>query len=285
MINILLKSDVIERLPSPKGVALGLLEACRSESSNLGSIAELVRTDPALCGRILALANAASTGGRTVVSIDDAIVRMGTLAISRVALAFSLVDHYSAGHCINFNYAGFWNQSLLMAAASQELASSRKLGGSNEQFTVGLLAQVGKLGLATAFPVEYSKIVIADVGRIGRLRLETSMFGFNHVQLSVALNEHWGIPSAYAKPFALHEEIAFDAFELTPNQTQLAQLAHSAWTLASTLTTSGSTNFLELSECSDSLNWLNLSNVELTRIVLNIESVWHAWLKLCAKAA
>ena len=35
-------------LPSPKGVALALLEACRREDANISQIAKLIQTDPAL---------------------------------------------------------------------------------------------------------------------------------------------------------------------------------------------------------------------------------------------
>ena len=163
MLHTALPADLIDRLPTPKGVALALTKACRRDDMNLEEIAKLVRTDPALTARLLALANAAASGGRAVVSVDEAVARMGLLRVSQVALAFSLIDQHGSGNCTNFDYAGFWNRSLLMAACAREFGSLSKLGVPADLFTVGLLAQIGRLGLATAFPKEYSNLMVLDI--------------------------------------------------------------------------------------------------------------------------
>ena len=66
MLQTLLPPEVIARLPTPKGVAMALTKACQREDVNLDTIASLVRTDPALSGRILALANSAASGGLSI---------------------------------------------------------------------------------------------------------------------------------------------------------------------------------------------------------------------------
>ena len=48
------------RLPSPKGVALAIMQACRNENSSLEDIARIVRTDPVLAARLLRQANSAA---------------------------------------------------------------------------------------------------------------------------------------------------------------------------------------------------------------------------------
>ena len=50
-------------LPSPKGVALAILEMCRKDDTTITEIAHIAQTDPALAGRLIRNANAASTGG------------------------------------------------------------------------------------------------------------------------------------------------------------------------------------------------------------------------------
>lgn len=131
MLDSILSPEVIARLPTPKGVALALTKACQREEVHLETIAGLVRSDPALSGRLLGLANSAAYGGRTLASVDEVIARLGISTVTQVALVFSLIDQYSDGHCTNFNYAGFWNQSILMAAASQRLGTLRKLGSAS----------------------------------------------------------------------------------------------------------------------------------------------------------
>lgn len=285
MLNRILSPEVISRLPTPKGVALALTKACQREDVHLDTIAGLVRTDPALSGRLLGLANSAASGGRALASVDEAIARMGISTVNQVALAFSLIDQYSDGHCANFNYAGFWNQSLLMAAASQRLGTLRKLGPASELFTVGLLAQIGNLALATAFPKEYSEIVVADVGRLGRLEQEDAKFGINHLNLSIALMEHWGIPHEYARPFGMYEVGPTEMFVPYVKQKERALLSHAAWLVASALSNEGMDALFDDDECVESLTWLELGREAMHEQLSEIEAVWQVWLALIASKA
>ena len=62
------------RLPSPKGVALHLLRLMHSDTASLGEIAALIKSDPALAGRVVASANASlQYGRRQVVSVPEAL--------------------------------------------------------------------------------------------------------------------------------------------------------------------------------------------------------------------
>lgn len=281
MLHTGLPADAIERLPSPKGVALALTQACRRDDANLDEISGLVRNDPALSGRLLGLANAAALGGRNVVSVDEAVSRMGLVRVSQVALAFSLIDQHGAGACVNFDYAGFWNRSLLMAASTRSFGTLRKLGVAGELFTVGLLAQIGSLALATAFPLPYAELMALDLERSALLQRERAATGTDHVQLSVALLEHWGIPVEYARPFGQYEDaqpVAGDSASA-----QRARLAHSAWLLAEVLAQEGSDAALDHEGCQASLRWLELERAELLVHLQEIESVWRIWLALIAR--
>jgi HD-like signal output (HDOD) protein len=283
MLHIGLSADVIDRLPSPKGVALALTQACRRDDANLDEIASLVRTDPALSGRLLALANAAAMGARNVVSVDEAVSRMGLVRLSQLALAFSLIDQHGSGACRNFDYAGFWNRSLLMAAATRTFGALRKLGVAGELFTVGLLAQIGCLGLATAFPKEYGNLMALDLAPADLLEREQAVTGTDHLQLSVAMLEHWGVPIEYARPFGLYENAQPAAGD--SSGAQRARLAHSAWLLAGVLAQEGSEVAVDHAQCRGSLQWLDVERDELLAYLREIEAVWRVWLALIARAS
>lgn len=283
MINTLLSPELVARLPTPKGVALALTKACRRDDVHLHTIADLVRTDPALSGRLLAVANSAASGGRIVFSVDEAVCRMGFTVVSQIALAFSLIDQHSSGFCSNFNYAGFWNQSLLMAAASKEFGTPLKLGSAGELFTVGLFAQVGRLALATAYPQEYANLVVADANRSELLQQERVVLGIDHLQLSVALMEHWGVPPEYARPFGIHEDSSHTEFSVDSKLNGRAQLAHAAWRVAFALSNEGVDSVFDCQECVESLAWLQLSSESLMEQLKEIEAVWQMWLTLISR--
>ena len=96
-----------ERLPSPKGLALAIVDACRRDDSSIRDVQDLVRTDPALCSRLIRLANSAHYGMRAIAGANDAVARLGMKSVRQLALSFSLVDQYQQGECQGFDYRHF----------------------------------------------------------------------------------------------------------------------------------------------------------------------------------
>ena len=141
------------QLPSPKGVALAIMEITRRDDATLDELARAVQSDPALASRLLRLANAAArASGRPVASVNEAVLRLGMATVRQLAIGFSLVDQYRDGACAAFDYPGFWSHSLFMAVASQELGRMVRVGSPEDLFACGLLAQIGRLALITAYP-------------------------------------------------------------------------------------------------------------------------------------
>lgn len=278
-----LPPDIAGRLSSPHGVAFALNKACRSDDVNLHEIAGLVRSDPALSGRLLAIANSAAIGGRNVISVDDAVARIGVSGVSQVALAFSLIDQYASGACENFNYAGFWSQSLLMASAAKEFGTARKLGVAAELFTLGLLAQIGRLAMATAFPKEYSDLIVGDFDQVDLVLQETRLLGTNHLALSGQLLTGWGIPADMVRPFCRYELSEPRSEERGPVENYRAQLASSAWHVASVISHESTDAVFEHADCMASLEWLGLDDENLRAHLVEIESTWQLWLSLISR--
>ena len=208
LINQPLEEQLVERLPSPQGVALAIMNACARDDVSPAEVARLVQTDPALSGRLLERANTAAHGGRPVVAIAQAVNRLGLSAVKQLALCFSLVDQYSKGKCEAFDYTYFWSHSLLMGVALQEFGALQKLGSPEELFTCGLLAQVGQLALATAYPVEYSQLLATGTRGQKLLALERELLHLDHLQLSRALMLRWGLPAMLVDPVQWHEDPA-----------------------------------------------------------------------------
>ncbi len=195
------------QLPSPRGVALAILELFRRENATLGEIARVVQTDPALSGRLIKLTNTASHIVRPVVSVKEAVVRQGIATVHHLALGFSLVDQYREGACKAFDYNGYWSHSLLMALSMQALGARVHVAAADELFVCGLLAQVGKLALATAYPDEYNTVLLAqhadpaqDLTAHERARLET-----DHIEMGIAMLADWGMPKVFTGPLSHYE--------------------------------------------------------------------------------
>lgn len=201
---------ISDQLPSPRGVALAVLELSRRENVTLGEIARVVQTDPALSSRLIKLANTGSQIARPVVSLQEAVVRLGIASVRQLALGFSLLDQYRSGRCTAFDYQAYWSHSLLMGLAMQGLADRIRVAAPDEMFICGLLAQIGRLALATAYPAEYDAVLKAwqaDASQPLAAR-ERTVLATDHNELGMVMLSDWGIPKVFTDPLLHYEEAA-----------------------------------------------------------------------------
>lgn len=220
------------QLPSPKGVALAVMEMSRREEATLDEVARVVQTDPALSSRLLHLCNAAANGGRPVASIREAVMRLGMTAVRQLAMGFSLVDQHLQGPCEAFDYPTFWSHSLFMAVAGQELGQVVRAAAPDELFACGLLAQIGRLALVTLHPTEYATILAEDCHGEALLKLERERLGLDHTEVTTAILADCGIPKALAEPLHYHERPESAGFSDGSRPCQLAHLFFQARRMA-----------------------------------------------------
>ena len=222
------------QLPSPKGVALAILELSRRDNVTLGEIARVVQTDPALAGRLLKLANTGSRIARPVASVQEAVARQGVATVRQLALGFSLLDQYRSGACESFDYEAYWSHSLLMGLAMQALGERVRVAATDELFICGLLAQVGRLALATAYPNEYSQVLAAwHAGASQSLpALERSHLETDHKEMGIVLLTDWGMPRFFTGPVAQYEDPDADPLPHDSRSHSLALMLRLAHRLA-----------------------------------------------------
>lgn len=192
-------------LPSPKGIALAVIELTSQPDASFQDITRMVQADPAISGRILRYANAARGGSlRHIVSLGQAITFLGMSRVRQIVLGFSLIDEYCSGPCPAFDYVGYWKSSLATGIAAQRLAAIAK-APADESYTCGLLSGVGRLGFATAFPAGYAEILGSGASGEALIAEERKRFGLEHAVLSGEMLEHWGLPTVFTRAVRAHE--------------------------------------------------------------------------------
>ncbi|MDD5578711.1 MAG: diguanylate cyclase [Methylobacter sp.] len=186
-----------DRLPSPSGTALAIMQLVQREDSSAQQVAHLVQCDPALSGRVLRFANSAAFGiGRSIASVQEAVLMMGMQAIRNFALSLSLIGIQHNSRCQGFDYAAYWSDSLLLAVAIAGITARERTVAPEEAFTLGLLADIGRLALATAWPETYGECCDpAQADRI--LTLERERYAIDHETLSLMLLADWGLPGIF----------------------------------------------------------------------------------------
>ena len=222
------------QLPSPKGVALALLNLMQQDDVTIQSIARIVQTDPALSGRLIKFANSLHFNTRRhIVSVPESLMVVGLPMVRQLVLGFSVLSDHRIGKCNAFDYQEFWSSSLATAIANQALSAQAKISGE-ETFTCGLLSGIGRLTLATLFPDKYAKVLstAADAPPDELIRLEQEQFDTDHNELAAALLKEWGFPVILIETVYYHEQPEKADFQAGSRAYTLVHLLHLSRSLA-----------------------------------------------------
>lgn len=222
------------RLPSPKGVALALLNLMQQDDVTIQDIARVVQTDPALSGRLIKFSNSLHFNmRRPIASVPEAVLVVGLPMVRQLVLGFSVLSSHRNGQCNAFNYQEFWSSSLATAIANQALSAQAKTS-SEETFTCGLLSGIGRLTLATLFPVKYAKVLNTAAGASPNelLRLEQEQFDTDHNELAAVLLKEWGFPDILIETVYHHEHPEKGDFQAGSRVYTLVHALHLSRSLA-----------------------------------------------------
>ena len=180
----------IRDLPPLPAVVAEIIASTRNEQLDVQDLATKISHDVALSARTLKLANSPFYGvTRQVDSISDAAVILGMRTIRSVAVGAGLVTRLRTGQCVGFDYTIFWRHSIAAALVAQSMASAAQCDGDTA-FLLGLLHDLGRVGLATAFGEDY-----AEALRVQRQRdcllieAERATLGVDHMQVGGLIAE------------------------------------------------------------------------------------------------
>lgn len=196
------------RLPTPPGVGMTVLKLTQRDDFSTEELGRAISTDPALTGRLLQIANSVTHAGvRPATTVADATMRLGVRAVRNVALGFSLLSAHRTGTCPRFDYDRFWSASLARAVAAQAIAERLRVGVPAEAYILGLLADIGRLALASVHPKEYARILADDKARDPQAvaALEREAFDIDHSETAAMLLENWGVPRQLRDAVLVHE--------------------------------------------------------------------------------
>ncbi|MCP1576563.1 regulator [Herbaspirillum rubrisubalbicans] len=204
-----------QALPSPGGVRLTIMRMCAQDDPDMAELIHLVQADPALSGRIIRIVNVLNAERvRPIASVSmDSMLLVGLQAVRQLALALSLAETTAPASCTNFKLPAFWAHSFAMACGAQAISGHTRVAPLGEMFTTGLLANIGKLTLASAHPSAYSSLLTRPLDASTQLTMEQSLFGFNHLNIAAALMQDWKIPELFCDA-VLHYEAPVPSEEL-----------------------------------------------------------------------
>ncbi|MBS0586946.1 MAG: diguanylate cyclase [Proteobacteria bacterium] len=269
--------NISASLPSPKGVALALLEACRQEDVTIAEIAKLIQTDPALSGRLIQRANATKQTSRAVSSISDAVSRVGLTAVKQLAMGFSLIDQYQQSSSKGFDYQQFWSHSLLMAIAMQELGKVTRVSAPDELFACGLMMRIGCLALASIYPEKYSELLQKQSPDVTLNQLEQQYLQTDHNELTAAMLINFGFPTIFVESIYYHETPGESGFSEGSRPYQIVHLLYLAKQIADFALTEECERNQHISQLILLGGKIGLDTETFGAFIDQIIQEWHAW--------
>ena len=92
---------------------------------------------------------------------------------------------------------GCWQHSIATAVIAEQIAKCCGMF-TNTAFTAGIMHDIGRLGLLTAYPKEYELIIRASVEQcLDLLDFERERFGVHHAEAGLFLAQQWRLPPEF----------------------------------------------------------------------------------------
>jgi len=220
-------------LPPLPSVVLELVESLGNEELSATQYAAKISRDQALAAKTLRLANSSFYGrGRQVQSVAEAIAVLGLRTVRGVVTAAGMAGSFRRHP--GFDHDAFWRHSIGSALCAQALAGELGRDDGDLAFTVGLLHDIGRLALASAFAPAY-----AEVEQWRRDQdcpdgeAERAVLGIDHAEVGGLIARQWNFAPAIVDAICQHHAPP-DATEIT-----LTGIAHVADAIAHALGLAG----------------------------------------------
>jgi putative nucleotidyltransferase with HDIG domain len=216
-------------LPPFPAIAHRILAMAGQENSGAQQVGALVRLDPSFSAELLRFANSALFGARReVTSLTQAITMLGMDRVKSMA-TFVALNNMVRSSVRALALKKIWVHSVVTAMIAEEAARISRLDGE-VAYTTGLLHNLGTLGLMSAYPEEYSRMleVSNDFG-FDLLQTERDLFEIDHCAAGAYLAQDWNFPDELAAAIATHHD------EPVANERSLENVIKVSWRLTDTL--------------------------------------------------
>ncbi len=197
-------------LPSLPDIYVRIKTVIYDPHSTMADVADVLSHDPAICARILKVANSAFFGAPTKVeTIKAAVRRLGTQQVHDLVLAATITKSFPDIPDNLINMEDFWVNSVrcgLLARLLAEQCNSKY----RERFFVGsLLHDMGHLIMYQTVPEESQEALItARQTNRALYRVERDIVGCDYGQVGAQLMQSWNFPENWVEAVRYQNEPA-----------------------------------------------------------------------------
>ena len=216
-------------VPPVPAVAQRLLAIVDREDVTAREVGDLVKMDPSFAAELLRFANSALFSlSREVKSLPHAVLMVGTDRVKTMA-TMVVLNRMVRAPARAAVLLKVWVHSLIAAIIAEEAARIVKFD-SDAAYTAGLLHNLGTLGLMSAYPDEYSRMMeVSDDFGFDLLETERDLFEIDHCAAGAYMAQDWNFPDEIAAAIATHHD------QPVNGEISLDNLIKVSWRLADAL--------------------------------------------------
>ncbi|MGH1486311.1 MAG: HDOD domain-containing protein [Cellvibrionaceae bacterium] len=192
-------------------VAHKVMALTQDPESDASQLAAIIQTDPTMGGHVMRIANSAAyTPNSNLVSIQQAIARLGMVEISNIALSTSMNSKMFNAPGYDTHIAIIWKHALATALWSKEVARMMR-SNVEAAFLCGLLHSIGRpVILQTIADTSSQDSSLSDE------ELDELYKAFESSYCKAVANE-WGLPTIVAEAIGFYKN-----FSEAPSESELA---------------------------------------------------------------
>jgi HD-like signal output (HDOD) protein len=215
-------ANTLEALPAS---VTRLASIASKDSWNVKEVEEVVALDQALSFRLLRMANsAASASLMPIVTIRDAVVRLGIGSLLSLATASSVSKRLNTAIPeFGLNEGDLWRHSVASALAAESEPAFCDVELPPETYAAALLHDIGKLVLARQLdPATLRVLALArEQGHLSSLKAESEILTVHHGELGGLIAQHWNLPDRLVVGI-IHHHTPDDAHDLVADAVHVA---------------------------------------------------------------
>lgn len=202
--------NINEIVPIPSAVTLILSQSINKEMAN-EKLIRLIDADAVLTAMILRAANSAFYGLRSgVATVSHAVMLLGHAEISRLVLMYDMKQRIFSLNKDQRDYLNrLWLHSISTATTSRIIAKQIGFPTIGEEFTAGLLHDMGKIVLAQHYSHSLIKTqnMIEELG-MSDIEAEMQVLAIAHDEVGGILAENWNLPPVIVDVMRYHHNVA-----------------------------------------------------------------------------
>ncbi len=226
-------------LPAFPAAALQIMRESESPTCTAARIAELINHDPALCARVLRLANSPYYGlARQVADVQDAVVLLGLRSVRNLAMVAATYAWMSQPiRAYDLQPKQMWVNAFGTANIAQEVARMVRVPDVDHVFTAGLLHDLGKIAIGLWLEKRAHGTVRVLVRQLLRKNatfdlVERQVLDFTHADAGSYLAELWNLPKSIVDAIKYHHDP-----DLCEPASKIVDCVHVGMVLSESMTT------------------------------------------------